>query len=371
MQRHKARLGREAKQGEGECEAQHLVRAARQMGDDFAVFGEIAADHEEADDHEVGRAAAEHHVLDGRFTGLGGTFPRHQCEGRPRHDFPLRGKGADVVRGHDVEQRAEGQEQEEPVPVLAAVLFDVVGRVTGHERADAGDDQGEEAGERRQITDADEREGDGKEAEGVACPVRGLDDARAEDEEGAHIEEQRRDVPRAFQFHQRVRIDADDPRAEILHQKTAEAEEDEQGEQDVDADGGRGGAPAVGDVGAPTAVGHAHQFGFPVEKGAGEAAATERDVGTDGLVRPREADLQHHFGGEPQEHRVSGGHDQGEDRAAEGHVDAVHGHGVQDQMLTFRRHGRGNAQRGLKREGQQHRAHGVSVQRAAYVVGHA
>jgi hypothetical protein len=49
----------------------------------------------------------------------------------------------------------------------------------------------------------------------------------------------------------------------------------------------------------------------------------------------------------------------------------VHGHGVQDQMLAFRRHGRGDAERGLKRERQQHGPHGVAVQRAADVVGDA
>ena len=141
VQRHETGLGREAEQGEHQGEFQHVVGMDGQIGDDVAVLRVVPADHEEAHDHEVSRAATQHHVLDGRVARFGGALPRHQREGRPRHDFPLGGQRADVVGGHDVEQRAEGQEQEEPVPVLAPVFFNIVGGITGHKRADARNDQ--------------------------------------------------------------------------------------------------------------------------------------------------------------------------------------------------------------------------------------
>ena len=371
VQRHETGLGRDAEEGEHQREPEHVLGARGQVGEDFAVLREVAADHEEAHDHQVGRAAAQHDVLDGRVARLGGAFPRHQREGRPGHDLPLRGQRADVVGGHDVEQRAEGQEQEEPVPVLAPVLFDVVGRVTGHQRADARNDQREEPRQGRQIGHADDREGGGEQREGVGGPVPGPDDAGAEDEEGAHIEQERGHMPRAFEFHERVGIDADEPRAEVLHQKTAQSQRHEQAEQHVEADGRRCAAPAVGNEGAPAPGGDAHQLGFPVEQGVGEGSAAQRDFRTDGLVGPGEADLKDDFGGQPQQHRIPGGHDDREDRPAEGHVHAVHRHRVQDQMLAFRRHGRGNAERSLQRERQQHGPHRVPVQRAADVVGDA
>ena len=178
-------------------------------------------------------------------------------------------------------------------------------------------------------------------------------------------------MPRAFEFHQRMGIDADDPCAEILHEEAPDPQKCQQPEQDVQADRRRGLAPAVGDDGAPTPAGDAEQLGFPVEEGAGEVAASDGDFGAYGFVGPGEAHLQDDFGGKPQQHGVAQRHDDGEDRAAERHVDAVHGHGVQDQVLAFRRHGRRDAERSLKRERQQHGPHGVAVQRAADVVGDA
>ena len=178
-------------------------------------------------------------------------------------------------------------------------------------------------------------------------------------------------MPRAFELHQRMGIDADEPRAEILHEETPKPQNHQHPEQDVQADRRRGLAPAVGDDGAPASAGHAEQFCFLIEQRAGEAAPAEGDVGAYGFVGPGKTHLQDDFGGKPQQHGIAQRHDDGEDRAAEGDVDAVHGHGVQDQMLAFRRHGRGDAERGLKRERQQHGPHGVAVQRAADVVGDA
>ena len=371
VQGHETGLGREAEQGEHKGELEHVVGMDRQIGDDFAVLRVVPADHEEAHDHEVGRAAAQHHILDGRIARLGSAFPRHQREGRPRHDFPLGGQRADVVGGHDVEQRAEGEEQEEPVPVLAPVLFNIVGGIAGHERADARDDQREQAGQGRQITCINEDERGEEQRERILGPVGGPDDAGAEDEEGAHIEQERGHMPRAFELHQRMGIDADEPRAEILHEETPKPQNHQHPEQDVQADRRRGLAPAVGDDGAPASAGHAEQFCFLIEQRAGEAAPAEGDIGAYGFVGPGKTHLQDDFGGKPQQHGIAQRHDDGEDRAAEGDVDAVHGHGVQDQMLAFRRHGRGDAERGLKRERQQHGPHGVAVQRAADVVGDA
>ena len=98
-------------------------------------------------------------------------------------------------------------------------------------------------------------------------------------------------MPRAFEFHQRMGIDADDPRAEILHEKAPETQKRQQPEQDVQADRRRSAAPAVGDDGAPASAGDAEKLGFPVKEGAGEAAAADGDVGAYGLVGPGEAHL--------------------------------------------------------------------------------
>lgn len=143
----------------------------------------------------------------------------------------------------------EGEEQEEPVPVLAPVLFNIVGGIAGHERADARDDQREQAGQGRQITCINEDERGEEQRERILGPVGGPDDAGAEDEEGAHIEQERGHMPRAFELHQRMGIDADEPRAEILHEETPKPQNHQHPEQDVQADRRRGLAPAVGDDG--------------------------------------------------------------------------------------------------------------------------
>ena len=56
-------------------------------------------------------------------------------------------------------------------------------------------------------------------------------------------------MPRAFELHQRMGIDADEPRAEILHEETPKPQNHQHPEQDVQADRRRGLAPAVGDDG--------------------------------------------------------------------------------------------------------------------------
>lgn len=178
-------------------------------------------------------------------------------------------------------------------------------------------------------------------------------------------------MPRAFEFHQRMGIDADDPCAEILHEEAPDPQKCQQPEQDVQADRRRGLAPAVGDDGAPAPAGDAEQLGFPVEEGAGEVAASDGDFGAYGFVGPGEAHLQDDFGGKPQQHGVAQRHDDGEDRAAERHVELCMAMACRTRCWPSGVMARRDAERSLKRERQQHGPHGVAVQRAADVVGDA